>query len=371
MWNNRGRRSEIRGRRSEVSNLINPPYLKEGGIPLLIPSFKVRGGEVKLSQHSISDIPYPTSVMHLTSDFRTLTSDSGIALVIVIFIILILMVLGLNLSYTTRLGLLEAKNFKDDIAIEYAMLEAFNEALVYISKDRDPVIDYVDDKGIIHLDDREPFPVDGQFNNINLKVLIRDEESRLNLNMINDIVLRRLLKYADVPDDKLQIIIDSFRDWLDPDDLHRPSGAEKEYYEGLPTPYRPKNGPLSVPEELMLIKEFKKDYFYGSEERKGIEDLITTFGSGKLNINTVPLEVMEVLGLTNIDIETIISQRNALKGYRAIPPHLTGLFQAISSSTFRIDITSESPYKRIIAIVQRIPAKKGYTFKTLYWKEEG
>ncbi len=344
MWNNRGQKSEFRGQRSGVRN-----------------------------QNSRKIFPQPltSNIQSPTSDLRYPTTQSGIALVLVIFIILILMVLGLNLSYTTRLGLLGAKNFKDDIAIEYAMLEAFNEALDYISKDSDPAIDYIDDNGIMHLDEREPFPVDGQFNGINLKVLIRDEESRLNLNMINDIVLRRLLKYADVPDDKLQVIIDSFRDWLDPDDLHRPSGAEKEYYEGLPTPYRPKNGPLSVPEELMLIKEFKKDYFYGSDERKGIKDLITTFGSGKLNINTVPKEVMEVLGLTNIDIETIISQRNGLKGYKVIPPHLTGLFQAISSNTFRIDISSDVPYKRIIAIIQRIPAKKGYTFKTLYWKEEG
>jgi len=294
----------------------------------------------------------------------------GVALVLVIFIIMILMVLGLNLSYSTRFGLLGVKNLKDDKIAEYACLSAFNDAVSYIAQDKDPFVDYIDEKGLLHLDNREPFSGERQYNGIELEVSIRDEESRFNLNMINDIFLRRLLKYADIPDDKIQIIIDSFRDWIDPDDLHRPSGAEKEYYEDLEIPYKPKNGPLSVPEELMLIREFRRDYFFGSEERKGIRDFVTTFGSGKININTVDKEMMEIMGLTRIDIETLLSQRYSLKGYRAIPPHLTGLFQTTSSMTFRIEIRPKKMGKRITAIVQRVPSKKGYMVKTLYWKEE-
>lgn len=296
-------------------------------------------------------------------------NEQGIALILVLFVIIVLMILGLNLSYSTRFGLISVKNLKEETSVRYAMLSAFNDVMAYIAQDKDPAVDYLDDRGLLHLDDRDPFPQEKEYYGIKLDIMIIDEGSRLNINMLNDINLRRLLKYADVPDDKIQTIIDSLRDWIDPDELHRPSGAEKEYYESLEIPYRPKNLPLSVPEELILIRDFRKDYLYGSEERKGIKDLITTFGGGKLNINTASKEVMEILGLGSVDSETIISQRNNLRGYRAIPPHLTGLFQAISSNTFRIEIKERVSGEKLTAVVQRVPAKKGFIVKTLYWSE--
>lgn len=299
-----------------------------------------------------------------------LSNEKGIALVLVIFVIMLLMILGLNLSYSTRFGLMSVKNMKEGVSVRYAMLGVFNEAVAHVVKDKDPSVDYVDDKGTLYLDDRDPFPLEKEYNGIKLNIKITDEESRLNINMINEQQLRNLLRYAGVPDDRLQIIIDSLRDWIDPDDLHRPSGAEKEYYEDLPIPYRPKNQALTVPEELLLIREFKEEYLYGSEENKGIKDFITTFSSGKLNINTVSKELMEILGFGRIDSETIISQRNSLRGYRAIPPHLTSLFRATSSNIFRIEITSKDSGEKMVAILQRIPAEKGYIIKTLYWNEE-
>ncbi|MCX7793775.1 MAG: general secretion pathway protein GspK [Thermodesulfovibrionales bacterium] len=296
--------------------------------------------------------------------------ENGIVLVVVLFVIIILIILGLNLSYSTRFGLMSTKNMKEGTSLRYAMLGAFSEALAYIASDKDPAVDYVDEKGILHIDDREPFPQQKEYNGIKLDVIITDEEGRLNINMLNDQQLRSLLKYAGVPDDRLQIIIDSLRDWIDPDDLHRLSGAEKEYYENLEIPYRPKNQVLSVPEELLLIREFKKDYFYGSEENRGIKDFITTFSGGRLNINTVSRELMEVLGLGRIDSDTIIFQRNSLRGYRSIPPHLTALFRATSSNVFRIEITQKDSGEKIVAVIQRIPAKSGYMIKTLYWNEK-
>lgn len=292
----------------------------------------------------------------------------GVALVMVIFVIMILMFLGLNLSYSTRFGLLATKNLKDETAYRYAMISALNEALAYIAQDKDPTIDYMDEKGLLHLDDREPFPQEKEINGIRLKIELSDEESRLNINLINALQLRNLLRYADVPEEKIQMIIDSLRDWIDPDDLHRPSGAEKDYYE--PSGYTAKNRPFTVPEELLLIRGFKKEYLYGSEKNKGIREFITTFGSGRLNINTAKKEVMEALGLGTSDIETILSQRSSLRGFRAVPPPVSGIFWGLSSNTFRIEIKPLDSYKRLTAIVQRIPEKKGYSIKTLYWKEE-
>jgi DNA uptake protein ComE-like DNA-binding protein len=60
-------------------------------------------------------------------------------------------------------------------------------------------------------------------------------------------------------------IIDAILDWLDPDDIARPNGAEREYYAGLSPPYAPKNGPFETVEELLLVKGITPQLLYGMD----------------------------------------------------------------------------------------------------------
>ena len=60
-------------------------------------------------------------------------------------------------------------------------------------------------------------------------------------------------------------IIDAILDWLDPDDIARPNGAEREYYSGLSHPYAPKNGPFESVEELLLVKGVTPQLLYGMD----------------------------------------------------------------------------------------------------------
>ena len=63
-------------------------------------------------------------------------------------------------------------------------------------------------------------------------------------------------------------------DWLDPDDEPRdPGGAESDVYQGMPTPYRCKNGPFDSLEELLLVQGVTADLLFGSDRnRNGILD---------------------------------------------------------------------------------------------------
>lgn len=66
---------------------------------------------------------------------------------------------------------------------------------------------------------------------------------------------------------------DAILDWLDEDDEARLLGAEAEYYNALPTPYSPSNGPLQTVEELLLVRGVTPNLLFGADvNRNGVID---------------------------------------------------------------------------------------------------
>ncbi|HVA47155.1 MAG TPA: hypothetical protein VNH11_12375 [Pirellulales bacterium] len=58
-------------------------------------------------------------------------------------------------------------------------------------------------------------------------------------------------------------IADAILDWLDPDDVPRTYGAERDYYSSYN--YAPKNGPFESVEELLLVKGVTPQLLYGGD----------------------------------------------------------------------------------------------------------
>jgi len=70
-----------------------------------------------------------------------------------------------------------------------------------------------------------------------------------------------------------QDTVDAILDWLDSDDESREFGAEAEYYNSLPTPYSPANGPLQTVEELLLVRGVTPNLLFGADiNRNGVID---------------------------------------------------------------------------------------------------
>lgn len=135
---------------------------------------------------------------------------------------------------------------------------------------------------------------------------ILPEAGRRNVNKLADEDWEELLDLAGVPEEKWPDLIDCFMDWTDPGDEHRLNGAEEDdaYYKDQG--YKPKNAPLDTVDELMLIKGFTPAIVYGgpppdpkSEPLRGIAHLLTTFGDGKVNVNTASREVLLTLTAAN------------------------------------------------------------------------
>ncbi len=85
-----------------------------------------------------------------------------------------------------------------------------------------------------------------------------DEAAKLNVNTASWESLARL---PEMTDELAQAIVD-FRD---PDSDPLPYGAEDEYYETLEQPYRAKNAPLEMLEELLLVKDLTAAILYGED----------------------------------------------------------------------------------------------------------
>lgn len=170
-------------------------------------------------------------------------------------------------------------------------------------------------------------------------VAIEPQPARWNINKLTragfgdnaDLIWERILTLAGVPEEDQSVLVDSFYDWVDDNEITESvDGAESEYYEQLDSPYTCKNGPLDTVGELVYIRGFDrnggvllKGGVWNPEDGKdrqitvnGLESLFTTYGEGKINVNAAPREVLlTVPCLEDSDgliVDTILEEREGL-----------------------------------------------------------
>ncbi len=140
---------------------------------------------------------------------------------------------------------------------------------------------------------------------------IVDEESKINLNKADAGVIAHLLQVAAQMDlDEAQELSQNILDWRDQDSNHQHPqyGAEDKYYDDLVPPYLCKDAPLEVLDELLLIKGIKREIF------DKITPFVTLFGSGAVNVNTAPKEVLLALGLPVRTVDKMMVYRAGADG---------------------------------------------------------
>ena len=134
------------------------------------------------------------------------------------------------------------------------------------------------------------------------RIDILPEAGRRNVNTLQDEDWEELLDQAGVPEELWPELIDCFMDFTDAGDDSRLNGAEESDAFYKEAGYVPKNAPLDTVDELLLIKGFTPAIVYGGppadpkgEPLRGIAHLLTTFGDGKVNVNTASREVLMTL----------------------------------------------------------------------------
>lgn len=308
--------------------------------------------------------------------------QKGIAFIMVLWVMALLTILVTEFAYSMRTEVMAARNFKEDTEAYYLALSGVNMAIAEILSDYD--VNYLDENGKLVFAKRDgakvalerEFPAgDGK-----VSYTIIDDEGKVNINVASRGMIWDILKVAGIEIETRDIIADSILDWRDINQFTQLNGAEDDYYLGLPYPYEAKDGNFDTLEELLLVKGVTYEVFYGSDKApiglyeaerpsfrgnySAISQYITTTGTGLININTAPEQVLEAR-FGPAAANQIIAQRQA--GYFQQPAY-GGIVKSTSFTITARGYAQGGPlYHEIKAVVERKTGKPEIQIR--YWNE--
>lgn len=326
--------------------------------------FSNESGDSRETKESILSAPSIVSSSSALSALRPPTSASrrsGSALIIAIWTVALLSILVLSFSfdailegriatfvrhrqrvnYLTQSGtaiaemLLEKQLKVSATSVATAEEDRWKAPALRIKRGQTAIIDEPLGDGIIHV---EIIPEQSRWN---INKLCNSAQGGGSANKKSgqsgqplgqyDLVWEQIFKTAGLPEEMIPDLIDCWNDWTDLDsNISGRNGAENEYYkleEDPKTnepriPYTARNGPIDTIDELRLIKGFVPAILDGGvlnpEEKRpdqqivvrGIKELFTTYGDGKINVNAAPREVlMTIPDMDEITAGAIIEER--------------------------------------------------------------
>jgi len=239
----------------------------------------------------------------------------GSVLMISLWVLAILVVFALSLGQRSGINLKFARLQRDALKASYLAKAGVNRAIVELKNDATADYDCSTDNWANNEAAFKDILINAQeneFASVSYKAPdkeepvygIRDEESKININKIDDVVVQKEILELFLSDKIIpklgpqepQNLTNIVINWIDTDsDPIAGSNEDAEF----------KNTALKTPEELMLFLE----YFYtnnkGMNKEQSQEDvekiynqiqgLATIYGQGKLNVNTASEDVLAIL----------------------------------------------------------------------------
>jgi len=154
-------------------------------------------------------------------------------------------------------------------------------------------------------------------------VMAREANAALNLNRAGEEELRRLFAALRLDATKADSLAQAIADWRDADDLHRARGAERGAYLESGAPTLPRNGPLRSVPELLDVRGMTPELF------ASVSPFVTVAGTGLVNLNAAPREVLLALPGMSDEAVAVIERHRA---GRTRVAGLGDLAQLLSSS---------------------------------------
>jgi type II secretory pathway component PulK len=243
--------------------------------------------------HQASGGPQPMQVQGPGRQRRA-AEDKGVALLVVLAVVAILAVVIFDFSFSTRVDMHIAANFRDRLVALEAAKGGVNFA-IYLLRQDDPARDNLQEEwaqpvGIV-LNKTNPYKIaeqsgmteeeielqkydefmdwQEQGNVATASLRICDEERKINVNLLagtgsNPLCrewIRSLIENLGFPDVDPYELVDNIIDWVDTDDS---GNAEYTYYDGLPEPYSCRNDRMESIYELKLVKGITDLIFFGN-----------------------------------------------------------------------------------------------------------
>jgi general secretion pathway protein K len=226
---------------------------------------------------------------------RKRPSERGVALLAAMIGIALMTIIVMDFATSAAMGHLTAANVANELRAYYLARSGVNVGVAVLARDaRDDskVEDPIDSLGEVWAMPVPPIAVEGG----TVAMSIVDDARKLSVNRIinpadgsMDVefvqTLERLFHIIDVPPEVLAAIID----WVDPNDVPSPGGAESSYYLGLVPPYAARNGPMPTIGDLRMVRGVDEATFFK------LRQFLTAAPELRVNANTAPPEVLASL----------------------------------------------------------------------------
>lgn len=237
--------------------------------------------------------------------------QEGVALVLVIWLATLLMVVASSFLLSARSDALVVTN-----SVAMARAEAIAEAGVQRAAHEL----YRHDSGP-DVWKRDGSPREWSFDGAKVRIEIRDESARIDLNTTSDALLKGLLLSVGLPDEEAVAMLDAILDWRDPDSLKRLHGAEESDYVAAGLSWRPANAPFQALEELQLVLGMRPDIY-----RRMAPMLTVHSRQAGVSLQAAPREVLLAIpGVTAEIVDAYIARRElALANGQPLPAFAEG-----------------------------------------------
>jgi len=330
---------------------------------------------------------------------KILNNERGMALLITILIISLILVITLRFNTSMRSSLTSASNLQDNIALDYMAKSIINASRAVLSVDAaesnfdslhedwanlalaSQYFSYFFNRGqggMSIIDHSGRLQVNSLITKNGEEWVVNEEQENIWINLLS-------AEEFGLGEEGAAGIVEALIDWIDEDDETLGfGGAESSYYQGLETPYSPRNGPMEFIEELLLVRGITPELYYGTEDIPGLATLVTPYGlDGRININTAAPLVLgalsELLDANMVDgmVAYRDNEENDLSNpewYKLapafpsdiiIPPTLI----TTSSAYFEIftEVVRDKMRKKVRGMISRGP---GTSTQLIYWKIE-
>jgi len=185
-------------------------------------------------------------------------------LILAIFATALLTVLAVAITTAVRVELLASRSSLNRMQALFLAQAGIDQARAVLFYD-DPTVDTLLDSWGPGSDD--PLDLPHEAGDGFYRVRVYDACGRVDINTAE---FPALLELTQDP-----AIAWSIMDWRDEEDSASPEGAEWDYYESLPHPYSPRNGPFQTVGELLLVRGVTPGVFFSDHDRRGLSDLAT------------------------------------------------------------------------------------------------
>lgn len=210
---------------------------------------------------------------------------------------------------------------------------------------------------------------DWTFDAIPVRVELRDESAKIDINTASLPLLRGLLTSSGLDDEEAARLLDAILDWRDPDALKRPNGAEEPDYRDADLSYKPANSAFQAIEELQLVLGMRPDLY------RRLAPSITVFSRQPgVNPQIARREVLLAIpGLTPEIVDRYIADREEARRQGLPLPALPQAGGIASGNSMVATIRSEARLedgtlfvREAVALLRPVP-RKAVTF--ISWRE--